>query len=388
MRIALITNGLHPYVMGGMQRHSTMLSQHLPASGVQLVVFHTAHSEDAIAQAKALVGLPQPSNGTIEHVFVEYPKCGRLPGHYIGDNHRYSQRMLDAYREHGEHFDFIYAQGLTGRAFIEAKQNGMVLPPIGVNCHGYEMFQRAANLKEKLQHWMLRPTFRKLTLEADFAFSFSGKIRDIVEGRIGVPAAKIIQVPNAVDASWLRPAASVTTSKRRFVFLGRYERRKGIEELNIVLRSMVEAVGFEFHFIGPIPSEKQLEASWVHYHGSISESSTLIALLDDSDVLVCPSHAEGMPTVILEAMARGLAVIATDVGATSEIVDASNGLLLPTVNIDSLRAAIVTMAALKPAELNRMKCASLTRVKNYTWERVSQNTHRLIKEVSDVGSPS
>jgi glycosyltransferase involved in cell wall biosynthesis len=380
MRIALITDGLHPYVMGGMQRHSTMLAQHLPAHGVELVVFHTAHSEDAIAQAKALVGLSQPSNGTIEHVFVEYPKCGRLPGHYIGDNHRYSQRMLDAYREHGEHFDFIYAQGLTGRAFIEAKQNGMVLPPIGVNCHGYEMFQRAANLKEKLQHWMLRPTFRKLTFRADFVFSFSGKIREIVEGRIGVPAAKIIQVPNAVDASWLRARPSPSSGRRRFVFLGRYERRKGIEELHAVL-SAWQGPEIEFVFIGPIPKEQQLNLPWVEYRGSISGSAALQAELDQGDILICPSYAEGMPTVILEAMARGLAIIATDVGATRELVDAGNGHLIPTLTIGALQSALQEMSALSDQDLNAMKVASLRRVSQYTWEQVSQNTVQSIGKV-------
>jgi glycosyltransferase involved in cell wall biosynthesis len=380
MRIALITDGLHPYVMGGMQRHSTMLAQHLPAHGVELVVFHTAHSEDAIAQAKALVGLSQPSNGTIEHVFVEYPKCGRLPGHYIGDNHRYSQRMLDAYREHGEHFDFIYAQGLTGRAFIEAKQNGMVLPPIGVNCHGYEMFQRAANLKEKLQHWMLRPTFRKLTFRADFVFSFSGKIREIVEGRIGVPAAKIIQVPNAVDASWLRSGPTPSTRRRRFVFLGRYERRKGIEELHAVL-SAWQGPEIEFVFIGPIPKEQQLNLPWVEYRGSISGSAALQAELDQGDILVCPSYAEGMPTVILEAMARGLAIIATDVGATRELVDDGNGQLIPNLSIGALREALQAMVELSDQDSDAMKGMSLRRVSEYTWERVSEDTLKSIEGV-------
>jgi len=380
MRIALITDGLHPYVMGGMQRHSSMLVQHLATHGVKLVVFHTAHSESAIAAAKALDGRSGAVKAKVEHVFVEYPERGRLAGHYIRDSFQYSQRLLEAYRAQGGEFDFIYAQGLTGRAFIEAKRNGMVLPPIGVNCHGYEMFQRAANLKEKLQHWMLRPTFRKLTLGADFVFSFSGKIREIVEYRIGVPAAKIIQVPNAVDVSWLRAAPSPVTSKLKFVFLGRYERRKGIEELHAVLGAMVEPA-FEFHFIGPIPSEKQLSASWIYYHGSISDSSQLIALLDAADILVCPSHAEGMPTVILEAMARGLAIVATDVGATRELVDDENGQLIPKLTIEVLQSALLAMSALSDEDLDAMKSASLSRVSNYSWEQVSLDTLQAIKRI-------
>ncbi|MGB0418765.1 MAG: glycosyltransferase family 4 protein, partial [Opitutales bacterium] len=76
----------------------------------------------------------------------------------------------------------------------------------------------------------------------------------------------------------------------------------------------------EFVFIGPIPKEKQLDLPWVQYRGSVSDQDALKAELDQGDVLVCPSYSEGMPTVILEAMARGLAIVATDVGATCELV--------------------------------------------------------------------
>ena len=380
MKIAFVTDGLHPYVMGGMQRHSSMLAQHLPAHGVELIVFHTAHSQSAIAAAKALDGRSGAVKAKVEHVFVEYPERGRLPGHYIRDSFQYSQRLLEAYRAQGGEFDFIYAQGLTGRAFIEAKRNGMVLPPIGVNCHGYEMFQRAANLKEKLQHWMLRPTFRKLTFGADFVSSFSGKIREIVEGRIGVPAAKIIQVPNAVDASWLRSGPTPSTRRRRFVFLGRYERRKGIEELHAVLSDW-QGPEIEFVFIGPIPKEQQLNLPWVEYRGSISGSAALQAELDKGDVLVCPSYAEGMPTVILEAMARGLAIIATDVGATRELVDDGNGQLIPKLSIGALREALQAMVELSDQDSDAMKGMSLRKVSEYTWERVSEDTLKSIEGV-------
>lgn len=380
MKIAILTDGLHPYVMGGMQRHSTMLIQHLVQAGAEVVFFHTALTVEGIDAAKKLDGMKTDVTSKVEHVFVDYPTRGRFPGHYIRDSFLYSQQLLVSYLRLDQKFDFIYAQGLTGRAFVEAKKNGVNLPLLGINAHGYGMFQSAADLKEKLQHWMLRPTFRNLTIGADYVFSFSGKIREIVEGRIGVPAEKILQLPNAVDASWLKGGFLPSTDQRKFVFLGRYERCKGIEELHAVLKAMVEP-GFEFVFIGPIPAAKQLEASWIHYLGSVSDSSKLIALLDGADVLVCPSHAEGMPTVILEAMARGLAIIASDVGATSEVVDSSNGILMPVVNVESLRDAILTMNSISPTKLDSMRCASLERVMDYTWERVSELTLEQIERV-------
>ena len=380
MKIALITDGLHPYVMGGMQRHSTMLAQHMAAHGVGLVVFHTAHSKSATDAAKALEGFPESVKTQVQHVFVEYPKRGRLPGHYIRESRSYSERLLESYREHGIECDFIYAQGLTGRAFIEAKKPGAALPPIGVNCHGYEMFQRAASVRNKLEHLLLRSTFTQLTQQADTVFSFSGKIREIVEARLGVSPEKIIQVPNAIDASWLRSGPSPSSGRSRFVFLGRYERRKGIEELHAVLSDW-QGPEIEFVFIGPIPKEKQLNLPWVEYRGSISGSAALQAELDEGDVLVCPSYAEGMPTVILEAMARGLAIIATDVGATRELVDAGNGHLIPTLTIEVLQSALLAMSALSDQDLDAMKVASLRRVSQYTWEQVSQNTVQSIEKV-------
>ena len=380
MKIALITDGLHPYVLGGMQRHSTMLAQHLPAHGVELVVFHTAHCEAEIKAAQALDGFSESMKEQIQHVFVEYPQRGRLPGHYIRESRSYSERLLESYLAQEIECDFIYAQGLTGRAFIEAKKQGVGLPPIGVNCHGYEMFQRAASLRNKLEHLLLRRTFTQLTQQADTVFSFSGKIREIVEARLGISPEKIIQVPNAIDASWLRSGPSPSFGKRRFIFLGRYERRKGIEELHAVL-SAWQGPEIEFVFIGPIPKEQQLNLPWVEYRGSISGSAALQAELDQGDVLVCPSYAEGMPTVILEAMARGLAIIATDVGATRELVDAGNGHLIPTLTIEALQSALQEMSALSDQDLNAMKVASLRRVSQYTWEQVSQNTVQSIGKV-------
>ena len=380
MKIALITDGLQPYVMGGMQRHSSMLVQHLPAHGVELVVFHTAHSESVIAAAKALAGFPEAVKAKIEHVFVEYPERGRLPGHYIKDSYQYSKRLLSAYISRGEAFDFIYVQGLTGRAFIELKREGHQLPPIGVNCHGYEMFQRAASMRNKLEHLLLRRTFAQITQQADYVFSFSGQIRNIVETRLGVNADKIIQVPNAIDASWVRSRPSPTTGKRRFIFLGRYERRKGIEELHAVL-SHWNGPEIEFVFIGPIPKKQQLNLPWVQYRGSIADSEQLQAELDQGDVLVCPSYAEGMPTVILEAMARGLAIIATDVGATREIVSAQNGKLISKLTVGTLKSTLQAMTELSDRDIDAMKQASLDQVTQYTWEQVSEDTRKSIEGV-------
>ena len=61
----------------------------------------------------------------------------------------------------------------------------------------------------------------------------------------------------------------------------------------------------------------------------------------NSDCLICPSYSEGMPTVILEAMASWCCIIASDVGAVRCIVDKNNGWLISPGNTYELRQSIL-----------------------------------------------
>jgi glycosyltransferase involved in cell wall biosynthesis len=89
-----------------------------------------------------------------------------------------------------------------------------------------------------------------------------------------------------------------------------------------------------------------------------------------------------MPTVILEAMASGCAIIATDVGAVSEQVDASNGILIEPGNKPELKAAIERMIALPAEQLLEMKKASIKRVEEkFLWDKVAELTIAEIKKI-------
>lgn len=68
------------------------------------------------------------------------------------------------------------------------------------------------------------------------------------------------------------------------------------------------------------------------------------ALLQRADILVLPSHDEGLPMSILEAMAAGVAVIATPVGAISDaVIDGETGLLVPPGDVIALAGAVLRL---------------------------------------------
>jgi glycosyltransferase involved in cell wall biosynthesis len=91
-----------------------------------------------------------------------------------------------------------------------------------------------------------------------------------------------------------------------------------------------------------------------------------------------------MPNVILEAMAQGLAIIATDVGAVSEMVSTSNGWLIPAGDKLALADAMVDAIHCEENLLFHKKQKSLDLVcEKFTWETVIQKTLQSIQEIVD-----
>lgn len=382
LRIALLTDGMFPYCVGGIQRHSRLLAEHLASAGVGMTVFHTAFTAEAAGAARAGADRAADPWSRIDLRFVDYPRPGRYPGHYIRDSWRYSEALLAAFLADSPASDFIYAQGLTGLAFARERRRGAALPPVGVNAHGYPMFQRPAGFRGRLEQWLLAPTFRRLSHDADYVFTFGGRVREIVAGRLRIPPDRVLEVPNAIDDSWIATTARPCGARRRFLFVGRHDRVKGLPELQRAIAvGGLDAVDFDF--VGPIPESLRLRLRNCTYHGSVTDTGRLQALYDTADVLVCPSHAEGMPTVILEAMARGLAVIATDVGAVRSMVDAENGIVLDRPDPAAIAGAIGMLAKASDEQLMAMKRASLAKAPQFGWRAV---TTRTIEEVQSAVS--
>lgn len=100
------------------------------------------------------------------------------------------------------------------------------------------------------------------------------------------------------------------------------------------------------------------------------------------DVLVCPSYSEGMPTVIMEGMSSGLAIISTDVGAVNQQVSNQNGWLLSEPTIDLIYASILEAIKISDELLVAKKIKSIELVqKKYIWETVIQRKIAFLKEI-------
>jgi glycosyltransferase involved in cell wall biosynthesis len=117
--------------------------------------------------------------------------------------------------------------------------------------------------------------------------------------------------------------------------------------------------------------------------GLIQDSEVIKTGLLQADIFVCPSYSEGMPTVILEAMACGCAIIATDVGAVNTMLDHQNGWLIKGDIISGLQYAIKEAVNLPKHQMELMKSVSVSRVsEHFTWTKIMEKTIIEIKNLN------
>jgi len=379
MRVALVTDGIWPYVLGGMQKHSFYICKYLAQKHVHVDLYHFNQSTYNIAQ---LEYFSEAEKEYIHPFIIDFPQGRSFPGAYIWRSYLHSKLVFEALRPRIPTYDYIYTKGFTGWYLLNQKHKGLQgCPPVAVKFHGYEMFQRPPSFKLWLQQLLLlRRPVKRLSRLADVVYSYGGKITGIIE-ELGVHKNKIAELPSGVEAQTISTVFRETQGTVRFLFLGRYERRKGIEEINAAILGLDEVCRkqCEFWFIGPIPAGKQLHLKGISYLGEIRDKVQLQEKIAACDVLLCPSWSEGMPNSILEAMAAGLTVLATDVGAVNVLVDEKTGWLLPHPDAASVRNTIRQIVNAGYPEINRRRLNAREKISQaFTWEKLVDD---LIKQM-------
>ena len=309
MHLLFLADGLFPFVVGGMQKHSTMLIKHLSPLADQITVCTCGEINEAPPAEQEILDELLTSKNNIQVLTCTFEDKGNLPGHYLRASRKLSRSFLNLVGDLSR-YDCIYAQGLTGDAFLGRHQRVLV------NLHGLEMFQPAFSKKEAVVKQLIRPHFRRQIRQAWKLVSLGGRLGELLKAN-GAREEQIVVLPNGVDDDWFDwPKPRRPEGQLRFLMVGRNEYRKGFHILVQALALIDKSI--ELHLVGDWPD---IESTHHHvtYHGVVREKHDMMAIMDSCDVLLLPSLSEGMPTVVLEAKARGLRVIATDVGAMSKL---------------------------------------------------------------------
>jgi glycosyltransferase involved in cell wall biosynthesis len=196
-------------------------------------------------------------------------------------------------------------------------------------------------------------------------------------------SGRINVIQNGIDTYIFRPEKSTSKDNRkRIIFSGRLIAWKGpqivIRAIPQVLREHEETV-FVFSGAGNRdPYVKMLQTMGIHkenYDFHYQDYGNMSQFYNSGDLLVLPSLLEGFPMAILEAMACGLPVVASDVGDVAELVrDGETGFLISRGDYRSLADKINKILSDEVLRKRMGENARNLITKNYSFERMGQRT--------------
>ncbi|HKB56921.1 MAG TPA: glycosyltransferase family 4 protein [Lacunisphaera sp.] len=205
----------------------------------------------------------------------------------------------------------------------------------------------------------------------------------------GVPREKITVNPYGVDWSLFSPRkpAPAPGSGRplRFAFVGSHIGRKGLPVLLEAWRALAPQRGdAELWLAGPCgPQEQKLLPALpgLCVLGRVPHAE-IPGLLAETDIFVLPSLQEGFSLALLEAVASGLAVIATpNTGAADVLVDPVLGRLVSAGSVDALVAALQHYLA-HPPDRQAVRAACVPLQPLFSWEAYGDRWAALLRETS------
>lgn len=176
----------------------------------------------------------------------------------------------------------------------------------------------------------------------------------------------------------LREKLGLSEQNFYITFVGSLVRRKGVEYLIRAFKS-IEAPHLRLIIIGEGPQRTALaemagDDPRIEFLGYRKNGTEYIKA---SDIFVLPSLYEGLPNVIIEAMAVGTPVIATEVSGIPELIEEDvNGLLVPPKAEDSLREAILRLVN-GGDRVNRLVAASLEKAGYFSVLRMARDYENL-----------
>ena len=244
-------------------------------------------------------------------------------------------------------------------------------------------FRRAAG-RETLKGWLIRRLERLAFRCADRVVVTTPQLRDYVAGEYGVPPERIAVVPNFVDMERFRPRPEIAPEAGRVLFVGTFNSAKNLPALIEAIARLPQA---HLVLIGDGPLRAELEAQAAALGARVTFAGRMVnerlpEEIARAEVFVLPSHYEGHPKALIEALACGAAVVGTDVDGIRDVLRHEEiGLLCPPTP-EGIAAAIGRLLS-DPALRARLgRAAREFAVREYSLERVMEREMAVLAEVS------
>ena len=234
-------------------------------------------------------------------------------------------------------------------------------------------------------HRMVGPLLRRIWRRARAVVANSKGLRDL--GQVFEPNTPIKIIPNGVNVERFNPIER-TWNPGRMLFVGRIVYQKGLDILFQALSGLLD-LDWELTLVGdgnqrPILEEQARSLGMldrIHFTGWLT-GDAVVQQYQRANMYVASSRHEGMSNVVLEAMASGLPVVASNIAGNEELVTPGiNGFLVPSGDARALTNSLREILS-NPEQQHKMGAASRERVvQSYTWSGMAEQYLALIQEI-------
>jgi len=243
--------------------------------------------------------------------------------------------------------------------------------------------------------WPYRITDRLLAPFTTRVVANSEAIRTFLKNEIAIPDSRIDVIPNGVDAQRFAIKEAREEGEITFCSAGRLVPQK---RMDLFIQALARLRGRGVPVRARIAGEGHLRGELEQLVARLElgdrvalcgEMADIRELLGAAEVFVLPSDWEGMPNVVLEAMASGLPVVATAVDGSADLVlDGTTGLLTQPGDVESLANAMGILAGSSDLRRKMGRAGRERTEKEFSMERMVERYETLYQELlSEMGGP-
>ena len=277
------------------------------------------------------------------------------------------KQVLDLVRKN--RYDIIHAHFIIPTGPLVKYIHKHTKTPYLITCHGSDVPGYNPD-RFGLAHKVLMPYWKQLVRRANALASPSMALRDLMCRHS--PGLEVSIIPNGYETAHFQPREKRDNA---ILLCSRLLPRKGFQYVIKAVKDL--DLDWQVHIIGDGPYRQTLEqlaegsTTRITFHGWLDRDDPKFReLYETSSIFVFPSEMENFPTVLLEAMSAGCAVITSTAGGCPEVVGDA-GLLVEPKDACALRKTLLDLID-STEKRDALSRKALDRVEQFSWNSIAQ----------------